>query len=149
MMGPIALEEKSSVSFCTAINCMDGRVQLPVIRYLQDCLDVLYVDVISEAGPVRVLSDPAPSETKTSILRRVTISAEAHGSKVIAVVAHADCAGHPVGEEQQQRDLAHAVENVATEYPGSTVLGLWVGSEWSVVEVCRREATAGIDVEDA
>ena len=39
------------MSFCTAINCMDGRVQLPVIRFLQERFKVDYVDVISEPGP--------------------------------------------------------------------------------------------------
>jgi hypothetical protein len=127
------------MSFCTAINCMDGRVQLPVIRFLQDRLGVLYVDVVTEAGPVRVLADAAPSGVKTSIFARVAISTEAHGSQAIAVVAHADCAGNPTSDVQQRRELALAVENVATEFPECAVLGLWIDSEWSVEEVCGRE----------
>ena len=47
------------MSFYTAINCMDGRVQLPVIYYLKERFGVPYVDVITEPGPVALLSsDP-------------------------------------------------------------------------------------------
>ena len=126
------------MSFCTAVNCIDGRVQMPVIRYLQNHFDVLYVDVVSEAGPVRVLADPADSDEKTSMLRRAGVSASAHNSNLIAVVAHADCAGNPVSEEQQSRQLVASVEALAAQFPESLVLGLWVDGEWSVVEVCRR-----------
>jgi len=34
------------MSYCTVINCMDGRVQLPVIKYLKERFDVDYVDSI-------------------------------------------------------------------------------------------------------
>ena len=137
------------MSFCTAVNCMDGRVQLPVIQYLQDRFDVLYVDVVSEAGPVRVLADPADSDAKTSILRRAGISTSAHSSTLIAVVAHADCAGNPVSKEQQLRELAVSAEALAEQFPGSLVLGLWVDDEWSVTETCRRGAIESVRPQDA
>ena len=71
------------------MNCIDGRVQLPVIRYLHERFGVLYVDLVTELGPVRALAGPADAETKRSILRRVAMSIDAHGSGLIAVVAHA------------------------------------------------------------
>ena len=124
------------MSFSTVVNCIDGRVQLPVIRYLQERLGVLYVDVVSEAGPVGVLCRAAQSEAGASILRRVGVSVHAHGSESVAVVAHADCAGNPVGEEQQLRELAASVERLAETFPEVAVLGLWVDDSWSVTEVC-------------
>ena len=44
------------MSFCTVISCIDGRVQLPVITYLQNRFGVKFVDNVTEAGPVGVLS---------------------------------------------------------------------------------------------
>ncbi len=44
------------MSFCTTINCMDGRVQLPVIKYLQKHFNVDYVDSITEPGPNLILA---------------------------------------------------------------------------------------------
>jgi len=128
----------TNVSFCTAINCIDGRAQLPIIRYLQDRFSVLYVDVVTEAGPVRALADPADSEIKASILSRVRISFEKHGSRVIAIAAHADCAGNPVSDERQLRELAVSADRVAEWFPEATVLGLWVTTDGLVVENCIR-----------
>jgi hypothetical protein len=129
------------MSFCTVINCIDGRVQIPVSEYLRQRLGVLYVDVVTEPGPVRVFTDPEYADALRSMLWRVGLSREAHGSEVVAVVAHADCAGNPVGKEEQQRALLQSVERVSKEFPGMSVLGLWVDERWSVVEVLSRGPT--------
>ena len=81
--------------FCTAINCMDGRVQIPVIQYLKDRFDADYVDAVTEPGPNRILAEDADTRIRQSIDRRVGISVEGHGSVGIAVVGHHDCAGNP------------------------------------------------------
>ncbi len=36
--------------FVTAINCMDGRVQIPVIEYLKNNYGINYVDMITAPG---------------------------------------------------------------------------------------------------
>ncbi len=56
------------MSFCTVVNCIDGRVQLPVINYLADYFDVDYVDSITEAGPVAILAEKQSSDIAESIL---------------------------------------------------------------------------------
>ncbi len=122
--------------FCTAVNCIDGRVQLPVISYLKDRFNVSYVDIVSEAGPNRFLSEQRDSEATKSILRRVDISIKAHKSKGVAIVAHYDCAGNPVNEEKQHDQLRAAVEYLGERYPHLDVIGLWVNDAWSVNEIC-------------
>lgn len=126
------------MSFCTAVNCLDGRTQLPLIRHLQEELDVLYVDMITEAGPVRALRAGGDPAVRESILERVDISCTAHGSQKIAVAAHADCAGNPVADREQQRQLREAVDFLAERCPGMSVLGLWIDAAWTVREICRR-----------
>jgi hypothetical protein len=133
------------VSFCTAVNCIDGRVQIPVIHYLQEHHGVLYVDVVSEPAPVRTLAEAADSEAKKSILERVGVSISAHGSKLIAVVAHVDCAGNPVDEEEQRRQLAKSIEYIAGKFTSASVIGLWVDGSWSV----SRAGGLGAGGEDA
>jgi len=49
------------MSFYTAINCMDGRVQLPVITYLQKRFGVEHVDSITAAGPNRLVTMTVPA----------------------------------------------------------------------------------------
>ena len=43
--------------FATAINCMDGRTQLPTINWAMKELNVDYVDSITEAGPDKILAE--------------------------------------------------------------------------------------------
>jgi len=131
------------VSFCTAVNCMDGRVQLPVIHYLQERFGVLYVDVVTEAGPVRLLAGPVGSEVERSILRRVRVSIDAHDSSLIAVVAHADCAGNPTDDEEQWQQIRAAAGYLAENFPDIPVLGLWVDDHWSVSQICALGPAVG------
>jgi len=127
------------LSFCTAVNCIDGRVQLPVIRYLQQSFGVLYVDLVTEPGPALSLagSVDADDEIKMSILRRVAISIDAHGSGLIAVAAHADCAGNPAGREEKWRQITESAAVLAERFPAVSILGLWVDERWSVSPVCN------------
>ncbi len=121
--------------FVTTVNCMDGRVQLPVINYLRERFDVPYVDSVTEAGPVRVLAENAESPETASILRRVGVSVGQHDSKVVAVIAHADCAGNSVDDATQRDQLRTSVALIAANYPGTRVLGLWLDAEWAVSEL--------------
>ncbi len=124
------------MSFATAVNCMDGRTQEPVIAYLKRRCGVEYVDAVTEPGPVRILAEAgADDEAVASILRRVEVSVGTHGSTCVAVVAHADCAGNPLGRGEQMPQLAAAVDRVRARFPEVEVLGLWLGEDWRVEEV--------------
>ena len=124
------------MSFYTAINCMDGRVQLPVINYLMDRFKADYIDSITEPGPVLYLAEQTDSERTKSILQRVDISINHHKSTGIAVIAHYDCAGNTVDDKTQIAQLAPAVEFLADKYPNTDITGLWVDSDSSVTEIC-------------
>ncbi len=130
------------MSFCTVVNCMDGRVQLPVIRYLQDRFRVRYVDSVTEAGPVKSLAQPVDETVSQSILRRVAVS-RTHGSKVVAVVAHDDCAGNPEDETTQKRQLEESVDFIAGSFPDMLILGLWLSRDWTGFEVTTRDPAGG------
>ena len=119
--------------FCTAINCMDGRVQ--VIRYLRERFEGAYVDEITEAGPVGMLAADPESELSQAIYRKVDISVNAHGSRVVAVVAHHDCAGNPKPKEAQIEDLHKSVDALRQRYPDLQIVPLWVGEDWQAQEV--------------
>jgi hypothetical protein len=127
------------MDFCTAINCMDGRTQLPVNAYLRELLDAPYVDTITEPGPVRILAEEPDSETTRSILHRLDISVHKHGSRCIGIVAHHDCTGNPAPEARQREQLDLAVRFIAAQHPGAQVLGLWVDAAWTVTQVCSLE----------
>jgi len=130
---PHQLEE--TMRFCTAINCMDGRVQLPVIQYLQKRFNVDFVDSVTEAGPNLILSEARNNNSTQSILSRVNISVEHHDSVGIAVVGHHSCAGNPASRDEQGVHTLNAVQLLRQQYENMEVTGLWVDSHWDVHEV--------------
>jgi hypothetical protein len=121
--------------FATAINCMDGRVQMPVFIYLTDTYGVDYVDMITEPGPIRILAQNEEKTIIESIKKRVEISMFKHSSKLIALVAHHDCAGNPVGKDTQIEQMSTAIELVRAWQTEAQVIGLWVDKDWEVIEV--------------
>ena len=120
--------------FCTAVNCMDGRVQLPVNAYMQQRFSVAYVDAVTEAGPIAILARQ-DEPLIASILSRVRISVEKHGSRVIAVVGHHDCAGNPVSKDLQIVQCRAAADLLAESFPQALVVKLWVDETWQVHDI--------------
>ena len=125
----------SKKSFVTAINCMDGRAQIPVIEYLKKERKVEFVDMITEPGPNRILAEKKDHSAVMSIKKRVEISAMKHGSKVIAIVAHHDCAGNPVDKEKQIAHIRDAIKTIRGWGFQMEIVGLWVDENWKVNEV--------------
>ena len=122
------------MKFCTAINCIDGRTQLPVIKFLRERVKVDYVDSITEPGPALILALQNNESLVESIKSRIQISIEKHHSLGIAVVAHHDCAGNPVVKEEQLKHLRLAVIFLKEEF-SMQVIGLWVDENWIVHEM--------------
>ncbi len=121
-------------SFAAVVNCMDGRTQLPVNEWMRKYAGVDAVDTITEPGPDGILAQEA-HPLHASIRARLDISVTKHGARVIAVVGHADCAGHPVDESRHRADIQRSVERIKAWFPGVEVVGLWVGNTWQVERV--------------
>jgi hypothetical protein len=123
------------MSFCTAITCMDGRVQLPVNAYLRKRFATDFVDTITEPGANGMLAAATQTTTIESIFLRTDISVHRHGSQAIAVVGHWDCAGNPEDKTVQTRQTLSGVTKLRERYPAIQVIGLWVDEQWNVSEV--------------
>jgi hypothetical protein len=123
------------MSFCTVINCIDGRAQLPVISYVKQRFGVEYVDVITEAGPNLILAENKNKSVVQSILERVQLSLDAHHSVGIAISGHHDCAGNPALEETQILHIQKAVEFLSKKFPDMGIIGLWVDENGQVREI--------------
>jgi carbonic anhydrase len=123
------MSEKAT--FACAINCMDGRVQIPVTDWLSACLDVDYIDMVTEPGADRVLASGSKSEIE-SILKRVMISVNVHKSRAVAIIAHYDCAGNPVPQKEHIKFLEQCVKVIRSWGLPVRVVALWVNEEWAV-----------------
>jgi len=119
-------------TFVTAINCMDGRVQEPVIKWMRENLKADHVDMITEVGPDRILTE-GPYIMIGSIIDRVQVSVNAHGSRVLAIVAHHDCAGNPVTKKEHIEYLEESVNEAITWAGGDVrIISLWVNKNLDV-----------------
>ena len=123
------------MSFGTVINCMDGRVQIPVIEYLKDKYKVKFIDTITAAGPDGLIARHSDPSVINNINHRIRISVNSHGSSSLAVVGHYDCAGNPVLEEEHIRDIKKAAAYLKTKHEDLSIIGLWVNENWQVIEV--------------
>jgi len=115
-------------TFATAINCMDGRVQLPVIEWAKTHFGVDYVDMITEPGPDKILAE-GPDDLISSIKNRVEISVNKHGSKIIVMTSHDDCAGNPVDKETHLKQLRDSMRTIASWSFPATIVGVWMNSD--------------------
>ena len=125
----------SDKKFATAVNCMDGRTQIPVAEWMKKNFKVDYVDAVTEPGPIKIISEFKDIPNIANIKKRVEISVSRHRSKFVAVVGHFDCAGNPVDKNTQVIQIADAVKKIKTWGFDVQVVGLWVDEYWKVSKI--------------
>ncbi len=118
-----------------AINCIDGRVQIPVIEWMKENYLVDYVDLITEPGPNYILYENEPVELVRSMRKRVALSTEKHNSKILAVSGHADCASNKSSNETQLIQIEVAKGVIKAWEFDLKIIGLWVDDSFKVTEV--------------
>jgi hypothetical protein len=121
--------------FGTAINCIDGRTQQIVIDYMRQSFEVDGVDMVTFPGADGMFSNWEGSEELALIKRATSISIERHGSKVIAVIGHHDCAGNPGDKKYHYAHIRRAIQEVHLWKFPVQVIGLYVNDEWKIEEV--------------
>jgi len=129
------LREGMRFNFASAVNCIDGRVQLPVIEYLKREAGVDFVDMITEPGVCAVLAENREEAVVAALKHKVELSIRRHGSRVVAVVGHHDCAACAKNRVEQEAALLAAGDTVRAWNPGTPVMLLWVGEDGIVSEV--------------
>ncbi len=108
---------------------------MPVIEYMKTVFGVDHVDMITEPGPIRILAIAGKETEVESIRDRVEISVSKHHSKLVALVGHYDCAGNPVGENIQLKQMSAAIKVVEAWRFEAKIIGLWIDEYWEVNEV--------------
>ena len=118
--------------FATSVSCIDGRIQTPLAQWIKDTYTVDYVDMITEPG---VDKKVAGGINLDSIKTKVKISMNAHGSSLIIISGHHDCAGNPVSDEMHISQIKKSVEIISSWNLGAKVIGVWVDGSWNVILV--------------
>jgi carbonic anhydrase len=117
----------------TCLNCMDGRVQLPVLNWIREKYNIDFVDVVTAAGMVGVL---ATKDNIDDIICSINISININKSTRIFVVGHYDCRGNSVDEKTHREHISMSVKRLKANWPKLEIVGLWVNNHWQV-EVCQ------------
>ncbi len=118
--------------FGTAINCMDGRVQLPIINWMKEQYRLDFVDMITEPGADKIVATGTFNQLE-SIKNKVLVSVNAHGSRILVLAGHDDCAGNPVTPEQHKAHLLKAIEKIlAWKLPLEKVIAVWINKDWRI-----------------
>jgi len=65
-------------------------------------------------------------------MERIKISINKHGSKLIAISGHHDCAGNPCDEKTQKQQIKESIEYLKNHYPKIKIIGLWIDNEWKI-----------------
>ena len=121
--------------FGTAINCIDGRTQEVVIDHMKQKYNIDGVDMVTFPGADGIFSSEDHSEAIAPIRRAVSISIEKHGSRIIAVVGHYDCAGNPVTREHHYMNIRTAMQEVSFWNLHAQIIGLYVNDKREIEEV--------------
>ena len=116
--------------FVTAINCIDGRAQKPVMEFAIRKFKTDYVDLITEPGSDKLLSENKNLDIIESVKRRTLISIEKHKSKIVIIAGHYDCAANPVEKEEHYRQIKEAVQSIKKWNLEIAVYGVWVDEGW-------------------
>ena len=135
--GKMKLKNKNmnNMKFATAINCIDGRTQMPVIEWMSKEYGVNYVDMITEPGPNKILAENKDNLIIDSIRKKINISVNKDTSKIIAIIGHYDCAGNPVEKDTQLKQIVSAIKTVKSWNLGISVIGLWLDESWQVCKI--------------
>jgi len=115
--------------FGTVLNCIDGRTQIPIIQWMKENFGVDYVDLITEPGMDKVLSQGDYSNVYR-IKNSVITSISAHDSHIVAVAGHYDCAANPVNDQIHFQDIFLSVCRIKTWGLPVKVIGIWVDEYW-------------------
>lgn len=131
-------------SFATAVGCMDGRVQDPIAKFARKKWGVKYVDAITEAGFVKHFAKQheahphTPHIRETTKIKIVDVSVIKHHSKGIIVHGHQECAGNPVPDEKQKKDILEAASVIMELEHDVEVIPVFVKKnhgDWEVLEL--------------
>jgi hypothetical protein len=120
--------------FGAAINCIDGRVQEPVARWLRERYHLDHVDVITEPGvDGALLTQPDLAE---QIRSKVILSIQRHAASVVAIAGHHDCLANQISADEHREQIRRCAKMLRLSWNlPATVAGLWVNERWEVEEV--------------
>lgn len=135
-------------TFGCALDCGDGRCQGPSRKWQKARFGVEAVDKITVAGLVKRLID-RDTLTMDFVKRELLIYLTKHGSSVVTISAHDDCAGNRATKKRQLRQLRKArriINDIIKSFNldrAINVFLLWVNGRWMPEEIDPKSHATG------
>jgi hypothetical protein len=129
--------------FATCLNCIDGRVQIPVINWITKNYNVNYVDMITEAGMDGLLADKNFDPLK--ILNNLAISLDKHNSRFIFITGHFDCGANNVDEITHKEQIIKSVQRISNYTLYCSVIGLWISENFFIEKIHENNRISEYD----
>ena len=119
----------SEGKFATSVSCIDGRIQIPLAKWIKENYSVDYVDAITEPGVDKNITRDSITD---SIKTKANISIKAHKSELIVFSGHYNCAANPVSDEEHIEMIKKGVEVISSWNLGVKVIGVYIDDSWNV-----------------
>jgi hypothetical protein len=131
--GPVkALAGKDNLDFLKKIADIELQVSRIKTAYMDKFENAMNAVTFAEVGEHETAGNLVDIAILESIQKRMNISVNLHGSKVVAVVAHHDCAGNPVEKEKQIEQLNASINTLKSWGFAVEYIKLWVDNNWRV-----------------
>ena len=87
---------------------------------------------VCEPGPCKVLAEHTDEALIASLKTRLDVSVKKHGSRLVFISGHYDCARNPGDQETQEAQVFESMKWVKQEYSEVEIVGLWIDENWQV-----------------
>lgn len=122
--------------YAIAINCIDGRIQEPVINYIKKDCGADYVDLITNDGIVNIVAGPVYGPQFRKMVQLIQSSRKNKKSNTIYITAHHDCSGNPVSDDKQKEQLQLSKTALKLHLTiDISIKALWVDENFEVFEI--------------
>lgn len=126
MAQTISTQEQQEETFFTSVGCMDGRVQEAIAKFGEEKFHTHYPDTVTEAGLVGKLCHKEKALLDAIKFKVCDVSIGKHHAKGVIVHGHAECAGNPVEDDQQIKDIRDSVAVMKALAGETPVVGVFV-----------------------
>jgi hypothetical protein len=73
--------------------------------FLRSNYNMAYFDALTEAGPLKILTERTDKCRLFSLKEQISTSLEENGSRFIAIVGHHDCKDNPEERDVQEKQI--------------------------------------------
>src|SRR5262245_3075414 len=106
---------------------------------MRDMLSVDYVDLVTHPGVDGLLAKE-PERAGDILRASIDISIQRHGSPVLALVGHHECAANAGSADLHREQLLRGLRVLQNWELGVKLIALWVNADWQIDVVRTRGA---------